>query len=366
MVKILIIEDHKDLRDDVIEMLELEGYEAYGAEDGLSGIEIAKDHIPDLIVCDIMMPGMNGYEVLETLREYKATATIPFIFLTARAEKVSFRQGMMLGADDYLTKPLMVSELLESIQTQLRRRSVLNEAATRHMEALRENIATALPHELRTPLNTVIGFSEMLKSEAQRLKPDQIISWADHINTAARRLHRLVENYLYYVRLQVAHQAGQIPKLDETEMVYDVAFILEEEALRVVNDYGRYDDLVLEIESGGTLALSYTDFTKIVQELVDNAIKFSEQGTPINVIGRVGHKGYELHFIDQGIGISPEKRDQIGAYMQFERLINEQQGMGLGLAIVDLITKTRNLDLNISNDDGKGTRVSITIPIHNP
>src|SRR5690349_18566274 len=111
VTKVLVIEDSADLRDDLIEMLTLDGYETKGAENGRVGVQVAQQIMPDLIVCDIMMPEMDGYDVLMALRRDPETAGIPFIFLTARTEHIDRRQGMVLGADDYLTKPFDVQEL---------------------------------------------------------------------------------------------------------------------------------------------------------------------------------------------------------------------------------------------------------------
>src|SRR5688572_18958649 len=115
MKRILVIEDAHSLRRDILEMLTFEGYEVAGAEDGLVGVQRARELLPDLIICDIMMPQMDGYGVLETLREEAATASIPFVFLTARTDRVDIRQGMELGADDYLTKPFTAAELLKTV-----------------------------------------------------------------------------------------------------------------------------------------------------------------------------------------------------------------------------------------------------------
>ena len=112
MKKILVVEDEQSLRKDIIEMLTYEGFDVIGAENGRVGIEEAQRHLPDLIICDIMMPEINGYDVLAELRKEGKTATIPFIFLTARTDKLDRRQGMEQGADDYLTKPFAIRELL--------------------------------------------------------------------------------------------------------------------------------------------------------------------------------------------------------------------------------------------------------------
>lgn len=352
MTKILVIEDHKDLREDVVEMLELEGYESFGAENGVVGVEIAKRELPDLIVCDIMMPKMDGFEVLETLRAVPDTAVIPFIFLTAKTERLDMRQGMVLGADDYLMKPFDVEELLKSISTQLRKRVELNEAVNQRMEQLRENIVTALPHELRTSLNTIIGYSDILQAEAQILRPDQIVSWSGHIHKAAYRLYRLVENYLYYVRLQMLIQKNETRSIEEP--VNDICSIVENETKRIADKYKRQDDLQIDIESSQGLNLNYADIVKIIYELADNAFKFSEKGQVVQVKACVEDDTYAVYFQDEGIGMSPEQIENIGAYMQFDRWQHEQQGMGLGLAIVKLFAEIYDAEFDINGVLGEG------------
>src|SRR5699024_5243248 len=119
MKKLLIIEDDEILKDNTAELLELSGYEVITASNGKTGIEQAKAHNPDLIICDIMMPKMYGYEVLESLTANEDTRYIPFIFLTAKTEHKEVRKGMDMGADDYLTKPFDESDLLNAIESRL-------------------------------------------------------------------------------------------------------------------------------------------------------------------------------------------------------------------------------------------------------
>ena len=127
MSKILVIEDEARTRDMFRDCLEAEGFQTLGAEDGLVGIELARQHIPNLVLCDILMPKLDGYEVLSQLRQVPTTATIPFIFITARIRKTDRRQGMSLGADDYLTKPSTVEELLEVVSARLEKYVMLQE-----------------------------------------------------------------------------------------------------------------------------------------------------------------------------------------------------------------------------------------------
>ncbi len=123
MKKILVIEDEPEMRRNLLTILRLENFAAFGAENGNAGLEQARQVGPDLIICDIMMPGLDGYGVLAALRAESSTATIPFIFLTARGEKPDVRAGMNLGADDYLTKPVAKAELLQSIHARFKRQA---------------------------------------------------------------------------------------------------------------------------------------------------------------------------------------------------------------------------------------------------
>ena len=133
MKKILIIEDQAPMRRNLSLMLKMEGFEVLAAENGRAGLDLAQREKPDLILCDVMMPELDGYGVLEKLRADPATATIPFIFLTARGDKPDIRQGMNLGADDYLTKPAPRAEVLAAIAARLARK----QAETAETEAQR-------------------------------------------------------------------------------------------------------------------------------------------------------------------------------------------------------------------------------------
>ena len=125
MSKVLVIEDEAENRKMFLECLEAEGFDAIGAQNGLVGVNKAQEHLPDLIICDIIMPELDGYGVLTTLRQNRVTAMIPFIFLSAKATKAEVRQGMELGADDYLTKPCTVEELFGAIATQLEKQAAI-------------------------------------------------------------------------------------------------------------------------------------------------------------------------------------------------------------------------------------------------
>jgi CheY-like chemotaxis protein/CRP-like cAMP-binding protein len=143
MKEILIIEDNEDVRENTADLLELADYKVITAENGKIGVEMATQQLPDVIICDIMMPELDGYEVLETLSKNSKTSQIPFIFLTAKSEKIDMRKGMNLGADDYLTKPFTENELLEAIESRLKKHDFLKKEFSRTIAGVSQFIEGA-------------------------------------------------------------------------------------------------------------------------------------------------------------------------------------------------------------------------------
>jgi len=143
MRKVLFIEDNEDVRELTKDMLELANFEVATAENGTLGIESARQFLPDIIICDIMMPEADGYEVLQVLGDNQDTASIPFIFLTAKSEKTDMRKGMNMGADDYLVKPFEENELLDAIESRLKRSDFLKQGFSKSLEGINDFLEEA-------------------------------------------------------------------------------------------------------------------------------------------------------------------------------------------------------------------------------
>jgi len=138
MKRILLIEDNQEIRENTAEILELSGYQVLNAVNGKIGVELAKKELPDLILCDVMMPELDGFGVLHVLSKNTSTAGIPFIFLTAKTEREDIRKGMNLGADDYITKPFDDQELLSTIEMRLKKQAILKDEFKKSIEGLDE------------------------------------------------------------------------------------------------------------------------------------------------------------------------------------------------------------------------------------
>ena len=361
MTKILIIEDQPDVRENIQAILDLEDYETLTAADGLIGVELAQQFLPDLILCDVMMPRLDGFGVLKELRQLPATGSIPFIFLTAKADRTDLRHGMESGADDYLTKPFTLEELLNAIAVRLARQVTVNQAAHQEMDQLRQNITRALPHELLTPLNGILGTTEILRDFYDSMNKAEILSSIKDIQDSGKRLYRLVQNFLLFAELQLLEENPEriqvwkyrlAQKTETSEIIQELAQELAEQGNRLI-------DLHLDIENT-TIDMADQDFRKVVEEMIDNAFKFSSDGTPVKIRSYCQGDRFCLEIQDQGRGMTSQQIDEIGAYMQFDRKLYEQQGSGLGLILAKRITQLYSGNFAIASTPHKGTTIHLS------
>lgn len=359
MTKILVIDDDPGLREVIRLSLEHAGFEVLEAENGAIGVQLACSQVPDLILCDVRMEKMDGYRTLAALRQDNITAPIPFILMTGQADTAGMRQGMELGADDYLSKPFTIPQLLAAVNARLRKLQTVRQQAERRLADLRANISLALPHELLTPLNGILGFSDILIVDHTTLQPQEVVSMAEAIRDSAKRLHRLIENFLIFAQIELL-QADHIDLFREGQPLAlrkPVERVARVRALQA----GRLDDLALAV-CDASVAITDDYFTKIVDELLDNAFKFSSSGSPVSVASSVLEGHVVLKIQDHGRGMKPEHVSEIGAYMQFERKLYEQQGSGLGLTIARRLTDLHGGQLKVQSEVGVGTTVEVWLP----
>ena len=360
MTRILVIEDEEALRETIILILRSNGFDATSAMNGSEGLELARTSLPDLIVCDIRMELVNGYQMLEAIRNDSVTATIPFILMTSNADLEGMRQGMELGADDYLPKPFSPSELVSAVNARLKKHRLMVEKAETKLQELRSRMSTAIPHELRTPLNGILGFADIMRKDYANLQPLEIAKMSERIYRNGKRLLRLVENYLIFAQMgsqTIDDHQQELLRLSSTDVLSTVEELAREKAL----ENGRADDLDLHV-TPGSVAMSPQYFAKIVEEIGDNAFRYSAKGTPV-YFGTVTEDDWLMFMvIDHGRGMKLDQIENIGAYVQFDRKVYEQQGSGLGLTVAKRLIAMHGGSLSIQSDYGHGTTVTVRLP----
>ncbi len=371
MKTILIIEDTDFISETIATTLRFEGYDTCVAEDGVAGLEAIASCKPDLILCDVSMPRMDGFGVLGELRKNKELGTVPFIFLTAKAEKADMRRGMELGADDYLTKPFTATELIAAVTTQLAKQEKVAQHYEEKLEVLRGNISYALPHEFRTALNGILGYSDIIIDMAKMsqmsntsyvIDADELLEMAVAIKDSGRRLHKMTENFLVYT--QITSIAGKPEAVEELKRftVENASEIIADIATIASRDNGRESDLSLDI-CEAKLRMSSENLYKIAQELLSNAFKFSEAGTPVRVRCALENGSYVISIHDGGRGMTHDQIESIGAYNQFRRDVYEQQGVGLGLVISKMLAELHDGQFTIDSEVGVQTTVTVVLPV---
>ncbi len=252
MKKILLIEDNPDMRENTAEILELADYEVITAENGKEGVKLAKENNPDLIICDIMMPELDGYGVLNVLSKLPATNAIPFVFLSAKAERSDFRKGMDMGADDYLTKPFDDTELLNAVENRIKRSARFKTDT---------NSQTDLSDFLNKAAN-ISGLEHLADNRKERIykKKDTIFFDGDYPNS------------LFYVK------SGKVRtyKMNEDGKEYTTGLYKENEFLGYIPlfENSNYSEYAVALEDCVLSIIPKDDFLQLVENNKDVSVKF--------------------------------------------------------------------------------------------
>ncbi len=364
MKKILLIEDNPNVLLNTTRMLQAEGYMIISADNGRDGLEMAQQHIPSLIICDIMMPEIDGYGVITALRNNSSTTTIPFIFLSAKSDKNDFRQGMELGSDDYLTKPFTRDELLGAINAQFKKQEVISTYYKQELANLRGNISKSLPHQLLFPAIEVMGLADILVKNYHAMQAHEVPDLGKRIRKAGRDMHEMVKKFLLYAELESTENNAEWMNQIRNSKATFVDIEISSCAKKIAENYNRVPDLRVDINDA-SIQISDSYLNVIVKELVDNAFKFSSEGSAVHVVGSFDDKDYCLIITDRGQGIEPEQIANFGAYMKFEKKLYIQQGTGLGLAIAKRLLDLHGGRLEIESIPYELTIVKAFLPLSN-
>jgi two-component system sensor histidine kinase/response regulator len=355
MKTILIVDDDEQQRGMLRTILVGKGYQVIEADSGVAGLALAKQFLPDLILSDIHMPGGDGSTLLRDIRNEPELKSKQVVLMTGRPDLVTPRMGMEEGADDFLVKPVHLASLLACLKARFSRASVSWRVEDEMLTSLRSNIPPNLPHEFFTPMAGIIGLMEILRADKpSSMTPEELEDIHDDIYNSALRLNRTLKNYLLILDLSTIPVDPLLFPLLPLQTL-DRVNIGVAEALRLNK---RNADISVQVENCSIL-VKPDDLSRIVEELVDNACKFSRHGTPVKVVLSINGT---LTVSDEGRGMTPVEIDSIGAFQQFDRKRFEQQGLGLGLVLVQEMAVLYDATFHIASESGRGTQVEIVFP----
>jgi len=360
MKTILLIDDDKGVREAISMTLRHCGYRVIAADSGRAGLELAREQLPDLILTDINMPDMDGQAVLKQIRLDPALSNKQVVLITGNPTSVTPRKGMEAGADDFLVKPVGLEDLRRCVEARLKRAQTHWRVEDSVLTQLRTSLHSTLPHEFFTPLAGIIGLSDILRSDLSTLSLEEIQELHNDIHRSALRLHRTLKNYLTILDLQTATP-------DETRKTDLLSPSAVKESLQAgieaaVQRYDRRRDLI-ELLEACPIHAQAQDLTLIAEELVDNACNYSRRGTQITIHFDISGT---LIVTDSGRGMTPEEIKQIGAFQQFDRKKQEQQGLGLGLILVKKLAALCGATLAIESQPSRGTQVKVAFKTEEP
>jgi two-component system, sensor histidine kinase and response regulator len=266
--KILVIEDELNVRENIVELLESEDFEVFSAKDGFEGIFLAQEHSPELILCDVTMPELDGYGVLNNLRKDPNIAITPFIFLTAKAASEEIRQGMNLGADDYLTKPFSRQELLTTIKARLSKQKIHDQNTDALLKDIGESLSYSISEKIFNPLDEILGASEVFRQDANIIEPNDIEKLGAHIQSNTKFLKRAILNIFMYLNMELMfHNSDSLETIKNiyTTRPGDFVYMI---AMQLARKYDCSKKLVVSIDNS-RLKISTSDWNKIVEESLE-------------------------------------------------------------------------------------------------
>lgn len=362
---ILIIDDEPAIRLGLAATIRRYGYNVVTAVNGDDGFLKARQFLPDLIVSDVMMPDLNGFEMRQQMSEDPLLAPIPFIFLTARTANEDRVAGIRSGADDYVTKPFVTEELMARIEAVLRRveteqergREQVKQAARDEMEKLRRDVLQNFSHELRTPLgNVMMSLDVVVNNKFTTLEEQREFLRVAH--SSADRLEALVADIIL---LSDIDQNNLNLMRQTIDMEHHILSPIKRRLMRYA---AKGLNFAQNINSNGVIKAPRREFAQAVVHLVDNAFKFSPEGGTVKLTVTPSENGGVLITIqDEGFGVPVNLREKV-----FERFYQasqgddrEFQGLGVGLTIARAVFSGLGGDVKIL-DSESGCYVLASLP----
>ncbi|MGD2033770.1 MAG: hybrid sensor histidine kinase/response regulator [Bacteroidales bacterium] len=334
-----------------------EGYNLYFAQDGKAALKQVENRLFDLILLDIMMPGMDGFEVCKRMKERDGTKEIPVIFLTAKTDDEAIACGFEVGGIDYVTKPFKPVELIARVKTHLRLRDRERELAD--LNKTKDTILSVISHDLRTPFFNIMSLGELLLKNYKTLEEEEITEILTNMVQASRISHNLLDNLLNWTKVQTDNILFEPEVLNLKEII--------EENLHFVSPQAMNKEILCEHEPLKDIQVvaDKNMLNTILRNLISNAIKYTPRGGIVTVRTNKKKRKVAVVVEDTGIGMSPEKVRLLMNHTIFNTTpgTEHESGSGFGLVLTNEFVEMNKGEMEIKSTKGKGSTFSFTVPL---
>jgi len=338
-------------------------YKLLIAGNGVNAIKIAKDKKPDLILLDIMMMDMSGYEVCKELKNLPETSDIPIIFLTAKTEEQDIVKGFELGGVDYITKPFKAKEMLARIKTHIELRQANKTIEKQNNELVKINnekdkFFSIIAHDLRSPFTGLLSLTQMLAEEFEDFTKEEMVRTINSLKESASILYKLLENLLSWSLIKRGLMEFNFEKLNLYYAVNSNLEILEQRAIQKKIALINNTDPEIFVYSDKNII--YT----VLRNLISNSVKFTPSGGSVTVNSQDLKNKIEISVKDTGIGISEVDLHRL--FKIDEKVSNKgtegEPSTGLGLLLCKELIEKNNGEIYVKSEIGKGSEFAFTLP----
>jgi two-component system, sensor histidine kinase and response regulator len=354
--RILIVDDQpNNLK--VISSILSKQYKLFVANSGEKALKILEVEMPDLILLDVMMPNMDGYQVCEILKQDERTKDIPIIFLTAKNELEDIVKGFDLGAVDYITKPFKIREVEVRIKNHIRLENAKIEL--RDLNAEKDKFFSIIAHDLKSPFGALIGMLELMSKNFEIFTEEELKETSKELYSSAQGVYKLLENLLEWSRIQ--------RKTISFNPVHSNIYLIANNIVQILNMQAKNKSILLVNELPENLT-AYSDenmVSTILRNLVSNAIKFTRPQGQVRITSEVKDGYVCISVTDNGIGM---KEDDMSKLFRIDvhhttKGTSDEKGTGLGLILCKEFVEINGGQISLESKQGEGTTFTFSLPL---
>ena len=327
MKRILVVEDSEVIRDEVADILRMEDFEVAMASNGYEGLVQTKNEKPDLIISDIMMPEMDGYQFVTELKKNPETENIPIIFLSAKSQNEDIRKGMNLGVDDYITKPIHPNDLIAAVEKSFEKQEKLSGAIKR----VSLNSMEFLPEELMQSIGDIVSSSKSLMNKEIQLSEEEIMQFVNIIYQQGANINKLTDDYLIYLNL-ITHSTQSLQKKKDNNTEINSKLYIESIIKEKAIEQQQLDNINFKLQEC-KLTFNEVFFYKLIEEMFYCAICFSSHNDTISITSKVENDFLVLNIENE---LKKTKNNNIYDHISIGKNMNSCQK---SIEIINLISE---------------------------